>query len=197
MKPTIERPDHHGPAATSNVTHLFGHPSTLDNRIAQARYYVANPLSRPKESFESIIDECDALVANLTPAPPALVLLTSPPSTGAVEECDVVSKPIATSASPDDLPETFGVAEVAQFLGIGIDAVYDLVRQKAIVAVKPGRRWIISRMALKRYMSGYDRSSEAGPIAGTAARARIKSRIDKIIDLLGEIRAELSSEERC
>lgn len=67
MKRFIERPYRHCPAASSNVTHLIGHPSALDNLIALTAESVRNPLSRHTESIETILDDCDVLVAAFYP----------------------------------------------------------------------------------------------------------------------------------
>ena len=51
-----------------------------------------------------------------------------------------------------DLDETFDVHVAARFLGVSVGAIYRVIASGDLFAVRPGRRWIISRMALQKYL---------------------------------------------
>lgn len=51
-------------------------------------------------------------------------------------------------------PEVFSPQEAARFLGVGKNAVYDAVNRGAIPSRRIGRRILISRMALEKWLEG-------------------------------------------
>jgi excisionase family DNA binding protein len=58
------------------------------------------------------------------------------------------------------------VLEIAQRLGVGRVAVYSMLEQRIIPAIKLGRRWIITRRAYREW------ERTCGTRAGTGLRAR-------------------------
>lgn len=54
----------------------------------------------------------------------------------------------------DDLPEVCTVRQVAQFLRIAENSVYAAIRRDELPAVRLGRRLLVSRVALSRWLVG-------------------------------------------
>lgn len=85
------------------------------------------------------------------------------------------------------------VAEAARALGVSRDAVYELVRRGEMPHLRVGRRVIIPRQALERWLAGAGAAGqepppEAGPRAPGAAkvsgpRAALPRRQDRAITL--------------
>lgn len=58
--------------------------------------------------------------------------------------------------SKEEIPPILVVSEVAQFLGIGNNAVYGLIRSGQLEALRIGRKIKIPRHALLRFMGVQD-----------------------------------------
>jgi excisionase family DNA binding protein len=54
--------------------------------------------------------------------------------------------------SLEDLPATFRVAELAEFMGINLTSAYELVRRDNFQSIKIGNRVIIPKEAFKRWL---------------------------------------------
>jgi excisionase family DNA binding protein len=94
-----------------------------------------------------------------------------------------------------ELPEAFSVIVAAKFLGVSPSTIYEQIRTHKLVAVKVGRRFLVTRHALQKYLGiEHEDVRLAAPIA-SADRSRIVACLDKIVGLLGEIRLELTERE--
>lgn len=51
-----------------------------------------------------------------------------------------------------DLPDVLTVAETAKFLRLGRNSVYDAVRRQELPSVRIGRRLLIPKPALQRFL---------------------------------------------
>jgi excisionase family DNA binding protein len=64
--------------------------------------------------------------------------------------------PAASDGSPGEPRLAFGVQEVADALGVSRELVKHMIRTGQLPSVKAGRRRLISRKALERYLAGGD-----------------------------------------
>jgi excisionase family DNA binding protein len=64
----------------------------------------------------------------------------------------------ATDRSPGEPRLAFGVQEVADALGVSRELVKHMIRTGQLPSVKLGRRRLISRKALERFLAGGDAS---------------------------------------
>jgi len=64
--------------------------------------------------------------------------------------------PAASERSPSEPRLAFGVQEVADALGVSRELVKHMIRTGQLPSVKAGRRRLISRKALERYLAGGD-----------------------------------------
>jgi excisionase family DNA binding protein len=55
-----------------------------------------------------------------------------------------------------DLPEVLSVRQVADFLGVAENSVYGSIRRGELPAVNVGRRVLVSKVALSRWLTGGD-----------------------------------------
>jgi excisionase family DNA binding protein len=56
-------------------------------------------------------------------------------------------------AGLDDLPDVLTVAEAAKFLRVGRNSVYEAVRRNELPSVRIGRRLLIPKAALTRFLN--------------------------------------------
>jgi excisionase family DNA binding protein len=58
----------------------------------------------------------------------------------------------------EDLPDILTVEEAACFLRVGRSLVYEAIRQRAIPAVRVGRRILVPKSGLKQFVEAHDLS---------------------------------------
>jgi excisionase family DNA binding protein len=61
-------------------------------------------------------------------------------------------RPLKNRAEPDRL--AYGIHETAAQLSCGRDTVFKLIREKRLVAIKLGRRTVITRTSIDELLSG-------------------------------------------
>jgi excisionase family DNA binding protein len=65
-----------------------------------------------------------------------------------------VQEPITRQTRFEDLPDFLSVEETRTYLDLGRSTMYDLLRRKEMAHVRFGRRILIPRAALERYVRG-------------------------------------------
>jgi excisionase family DNA binding protein len=65
-----------------------------------------------------------------------------------------VQEPITRQTRFEDLPDFLSVEETRTYLDLGRSTMYDLLRRKEMAHVRFGRRILIPRAALERYVIG-------------------------------------------
>ena len=60
-----------------------------------------------------------------------------------------------------EMKATLNVKEVAELLGVHTNTVYTYLASKQIPAIRLGRRWLISRNAVMKWLESDDRISDS------------------------------------
>ena len=63
--------------------------------------------------------------------------------------CPFYKSPLDSNSDPSDI---MTVAEVAAFLGVGKNRIYELLNEGTIKGFRMGRTWKISKLALEKYI---------------------------------------------
>lgn len=58
----------------------------------------------------------------------------------------------ANTTLPTDTTDILSVAEVAAYLGVGKNRVYELLKDKTLKGFRMGATWKVSRLALEMYI---------------------------------------------
>lgn len=70
-----------------------------------------------------------------------------------------------------ELPDVLTVRQVADFLGVADNTVYESVRRRELPSVRVGRRVLVGRAALVRFLEGADEEGRAfGALGGNGDR---------------------------
>lgn len=72
----------------------------------------------------------------------------------------------SSSTRLGDLPDVLQVRQVADFLGVAENTVYDAIRRHELHAVHLGRRLLVSKGTLVRWLEGMDEDGQTFSASG-------------------------------